>query len=317
MKLEKNKIVFASVISIVIIFIISYSMLVIGNDEKSNENLKQTLVPELEQEQQNYSSKLEAVDALKDVKETNAPSIYNEQLIDSLGFYDSNLPEKKKQQAIDSIYKAGRIDYSNGKYRNTQNYTKYNTSPIKKIKNTVTMSSKDNEVKSKEMGLEHELFFSANPEPNDILVHLQTDPNIHVTVDGTQVVKSNYRLRMRLYKDAIINGEVMLKNTPLFGFVTFQANRTLITIKNINHKDIAFSAYDIEDNTEGIYIENSFKADASREVLDDIVQDVNIAGLPQIGGIKQVFRQNNRNIKVTIVNNYQLILKPQLQKPVL
>ena len=75
---------------------------------------------------------------------------------------------------------------------------------------------------------------------------------------------------------------------------------------------MTFNAYDLQDGSEGIYIENSFKADASREVLDDVVQDINVAGLPQVGGIKQVFRRNNRNVKVTIINNDHLILKPQL-----
>ena len=74
-----------------------------------------------------------------------------------------------------------------------------------------------------------------------------------------------------------------------------QPNRTMISIENITHKRMTFNAYDLQDGSEGIYIENSFKADASREVLDDIVQDVNVAGLPQVGGIKQVFRRNNRN----------------------
>jgi len=56
-------------------------------------------------------------------------------------------------------------------------------------------------------------------------------------------------------------------------------------------------------------VENSFRADASREVIDDVIQDINVAGLPQVGGIKKVFQRNNKNITVTITNNYKLILK--------
>ncbi|PRX53967.1 conjugative transposon protein TraM [Flagellimonas meridianipacifica] len=311
MKIEKNKIVFGSVLAIVVIFIISYSMMVMGDDESETENLKQPLVPELEQEQEDYSSKLKAIDDLKEVRETNAPSIYDEKLIDTLGFYDPYLPEKNKQRIIDSIYAAGRINYTEGTYRTAKTVRNPNPLPMKKSKDTLSKNTEENEIKGLEIGLEHELFFASNPKVNDIQVHLDTDPEVFVTVDGTQVVKSNYRLRMRLTNDAVINGQLIPKNTPVFGFVTFQPNRTLISIENINHKPVTFNAYDLQDGSEGIYIENSFKADASREVLDDIVQDVNVAGLPQVGGIKQVFRRNNRNVKVTIVNNYQLILKPQ------
>lgn len=312
MKLEKNKIVFGSVLVIVIIFIISYSMLVMSGDESETENLRQPLVPELEQEQEDYSSKLEAIDDLKEVRETNAPSIYDEKLIDTLGFYDPDLPEKEKQRIIDSIYKSGRINYTSSNYRNPKTNENPNPLAMKKSKDTMNINSKEKEIVSKEIGLEHELFFASDPKINDIQLNLDTDPEIFVMVDGTQVVKNNYRLRMRLTKDAVINGQIVLKNTSVFGFVTFQPNRTMISIENINHKAVIFNAYDLQDGSKGIYIENSFKADATREVLDDIVQDVNIAGVPQVGGIKQVFRRNNRNVKVTVVNNYQLILKPKL-----
>ena len=309
MKLEKNKIVFGSILVIVVVFIISYSMLVMGDDESETENLRQPLVPELEQEQEDYSSKLEAINALKEVRETNAPSIYDEKLIDTLGFYDQELLEKKKQRIIDSIYKAGRINYTSRTYRNPKTIKNSNPLPMKKSKDTMNINSKEKEIVSKEIGLEHELFFASDPIINDIQLSLDTDPEIFVMVDGTQVVKSNYRLRMRLTKDAVIHGQIIPKNTPVFGFVTFQPNRTMIAIDNINHSAVRLRAYDVQDGGEGIYIENSFKADATREVLDDIVQDINIAGVPQVGGIKQVFRRNNRNIKVTIVDNYQLILK--------
>ncbi len=311
MRIEKNKIVFGSILAIVVIFIISYSMLVMGNDDSETENLKQPLVPELEQEQEDYTSKLDALNDLKEVRETNAPSIYDEKLIDSLGFYDPDLQEKEKKRIIDSIYTAGRINYTEQNYRATKTNSSSNSKTMKKSKDTIRVTSKESKIEGKEIGLEHQLFFSSHPKINELNVQLDTDPRIYVSVDGTQVVKSNYRLRMRLTKDALINGQVIPKNTPIFGFITFQPNRTEVRIENINHQPIQLNAYDLRDGSEGIYIENSFRADATREVLDDIAQDVNIAGVPQVSGIQNVFRRNNRNVKVTIVNNYQLILKPQ------
>jgi hypothetical protein len=95
----------------------------------------------------------------------------------------------------------------------------------------------------------------------------------------------------------------------VYGFISFQTNRALIDIENINHHPVRLKAYDLQDGSEGIYVENSFRADASREVIDDVIQDINVAGLPQVGGIKKVFQRNNKNITVTITNNYKLILK--------
>ena len=131
-------------------------------------------------------------------------------------------------------------------------------------------------------------------------------------VDGNQVVRVGYRLRMRLTKAATINDVVLPKNTLLYGFISFQPNRAKIEIENINHQPTRLKAFDLQDGSEGIYIENSFIADATTEVIGDIVEDINIAGVPQVTGIKKIFQRNNRNVKVTVANNYQLILKSEL-----
>ena len=118
MKVEKNKIVFTAVLVVIFIFLISYSMMVMGDDESENENLEQTLIPDLDENQKEYDSKLDAINDLKEVRENNAPSIYDEKLIDSLGFYDPDLPEREKERIVDSIYDAGKIQYSEKKYQN-------------------------------------------------------------------------------------------------------------------------------------------------------------------------------------------------------
>ena len=71
----------------------------------------------------------------------------------------------------------------------------------------------------------------------------------------------------------------------------------VIEIENINHRPVKLKAFDLQDGSEGIYVENSFRADVSREVVDDIVGDINIAGVPQVSGIQKVFRKNQRTVK--------------------
>ena len=309
MKVEKNKIVFAAVLAVIFIFLISYSVMVMGDDESDNENLKQTLVPDLDENQKEYDSKLDAINDLKEVRENNAPSIYDEKLIDSLGFYDPGLPEREKERIVDSIYDAGKIQYSERRYQNlgqrkiAQNITKQIDS---------TEIKRELKIEAKELGLEHQLFFAAAPKPNEISIIGNTDATIYVVVDGDQIVTANTRLRMRLTKSATINGKLMPKNTFVFGFISFQPNRALIEIENIKHHPTKLKAFDLQDGSEGIYVENNFRAEATREVLDDVIGDINIPSVPQVGGLTQVFRRSNRRVKVTVLNNYRLILKPKL-----
>ncbi|MGZ0014616.1 conjugative transposon protein TraM [Yeosuana sp. AK3] len=309
MKIDKNKIVFGSVLAVILIFLISYSVLLMGDDEKQNDNLKQTQVPELEQEQENYTSKLKAIDDLKEIRETNAPSIYDEKLIDSLGFYDPDLLEKDKIRIVDSIYNLGRINYTENQYRET----KPTTLDISFEKKTDSIISIDYKTTApKEIGLEHQLFFSSNPQKNPYSKILKTDSTIFIVVDGNQTVKKDFRLKMRLEKDAIINNQVIPKNTAVYGFISFKPNRVIIDIENILHQPVKLKAFDFQDGSEGVYVENNFRADATSEVIEDAVDDINIAGVPQVTGVKKIFQRSNRQVKVTIVNNYKLILKPQL-----
>lgn len=309
MKIEKNKIVFAAVLAVILLFLISYSIMVMGDDESENENLEQTLVPDLEENQKEYNSKLDAINDLKEVRENNAPSIYNEKLIDSLGYYNPDLPEREKERIVDSIYDASRIQYSEKRYQNLGE-KKVAQKEIEQIDSAEV--KREQKIQAKELGLEHQLFFAASPKPNDLTIIGNTDQTIYVVVDGDQIVMANTRLRMRLTKTAIINGKNMPKNTLVFGFISFQPNRALIEIENIDHHPTKLKAFDILDGSAGIYVENNFRAEATHEVLDDIIGDVNIPSVPQVSGITKVLRRNNRNVKVTVLNNYKLILKPKL-----
>ena len=309
MKVEKNKIVFAAVLAVMFIFLISYSVMVMGDDESETENLEQTLIPDLEENQKEYDSKLDAINDLKEVRQNNAPSIYDEKLIDSMGFYDPDLPEREKERIVDSIYDAGKIQYSEKRYQNfgQKKVAQKDTEPIDSAE-----IKREQKIQTKELGLEHQLFFAASPKKNDISIIGNTDETIYVVVDGDQVVKANARLRMRLSKAAMINNKRMPKNTLVFGFISFQPNRALIEIENINHHPTKLKAFDLQDGSEGIYVENNFRAEATNEVLDDIIGDINIPSVPEVSGITKVLKRNNRKVKVTVLNNYKLILKPKL-----
>ncbi len=309
MKIEKNKIVFGAVMAIILLFLTSYSLMILGDDEGESQNLKQTLVPELEEESKEYDSKLDAINDLKEVRETNAPSIYDEKLIDSLGFYDTELTEKEKERIVDSIYESGRIKYSEGI---DQEFTPEQKITTHTPQLEIEEIQQEHKIEAKEMGLEHQLFFASSPTSDSRFVAADIPSVVYAVVDGNQVVRTNSRLRMRLTSTAKINDQWIPKNTVVYGFISFQPNRTLVEVENIDHHPVNLKAFDLQDGSEGIYVENSFRAEATSEVLDDIIQDINIPSVPQISGITKVLRRNNRNVKVTVLNDYKLILKSEL-----
>ena len=321
MKIEKNKIVFISVLVVIVIFLVTYTIMITGEDEEQQENLRQTEIPALEEEsQQTYDSKLEAIDNLKEVRDKNAPSIYDETFLDSLGYYDTELLEKEKERKIDSIYELGKARQAQIANLTQTRLTSppENSSPslIKTVPKVDTAEIEEKrEIEAKDMGLEHQLFFASAPKEAKDRITSTTDKEIKVVIDGTQVVKANSRLRMRLAQPASIGDKFIPKNTPVFGFVSFQPNRVLIEIENINKQQTSLKAFDLEDGSEGIYIENNFRAEVATEVLDDVIGDINIPSVPQVNGISKVFRRNNRNVKVTILNNYRLILKADKPEP--
>lgn len=307
MKQQKNKIIFIAVIVSVVLFIAGYYLMVVSDSGEADQELQQPTVPELKGAQKEYSSKLEAVNDVKKERKTTAPSVYDETYIDSTGLYDPDLEEKRRQQIVDSIYRHGRIDYKTGNYREPA--TVQGKNPQMGRNN---LADEKQEVPLRDFTESHAAFFDSDPHvelPETKTETLVTDDFIVVEVNGEQTVRTDERLELRLAVDAKIKGETVPRNTLIFGFVSFQPNRVLLKITNIEHRPVDLKAYDLLDGNEGIYIKNSFRADAQREVLDDVVQDINIAGVPQVSGIKQVFRRNNRNIKVTVRNQYQLILK--------
>jgi hypothetical protein len=305
MKTDKKKLVFLSIIAIVILFIAGYSIFVLGGDKKADNQLKQTMVPELKGNEDIYSSKKVAVDAIKEEKERVAPSIYDESLLDETGRYDENLLDKKKQRKIDSIYRLGRINYTSDSLPIAAAIGKKR---IQKRKEDTTIVAQP-AATLEEMSLKHQLFFAVSPA---LTVKNKPRESLEVEIDGEQTVKANDRVQMRTTDSTTVHGIKIKRNTLLFGIVKFRPNRVVLEVSSIEGIPIKLNAYDNADGLEGIYIKNSFRGDIANEVLGDVVEDINIPGVPQVTGIKRVFQRNNRNVKVTVNNNYKLLLKPKV-----
>lgn len=308
------------IVTSVVLFIVFYSIVTFGDKEDTAVKDHHHLVPRLVEEQEQYKSKLEAIEALNEPQEFNAPSVYDQGLLDSMGYYHSDLDSIHKRRMIDSVYALGERRYEQFKglsaLREMDAQDSNRASEIdvtatvdEEIEDSSTGDENEKEIliAAKELGLNHQLFFASDPKER--LVNIHTDTEINVRVDGTQVLKKDYRLRMRLIEETTIAGDSFKKNTLVYGFVSFKPNRTMIRIEHIGQKAVKLRAYDAQDGSAGIYIKNSFRADASQQLIGDVVDDINVAGVPQVSGIKQLFRRSNRQVKVTVMDGYQLTLK--------
>ena len=312
MEIEKNKIVFTLALVSLLLFIGAYYALTFGGDEENNVDKNQIPVPELEDGQKQYGSKLEALDDMKEEQEKTAPSLYPEHMVDDKGYFNPDYMEFEKQRIIDSIYQEGNLGHEVKEFQNLNiGVSKSDDIPGADKGGVEEARGKEKEVSAKEMGLEHQLFFASDPSDNPNFTNRNTDARIFVRVDGTQTVKKDFRLQMRLTKEATVNGKHFPRNTAIYGFISFKPNRTMVEIDNINHRPVKLIAYDLQDGSEGIYVENSLRSQATNQVTGDLVDDINIAGVPQITGIKKIFQRNHHSTRVTIMDNYQLILKPK------
>lgn len=313
MKLDKKKITYAAVIGAVCIFIITYSILVFGGDEPQKDVLQQPQVPLLENTVDTYTSRLDAVDDLKEVKQTNAPSIYDEKYLDSTGVFDPNFLENEKARIVDSIYNNSRINYSEGGYRNTIAIRDSVTTALaaKKEAQQKVDSVVIEKIDPKILALEQQLFFASNPLSRE---RKENTTSLEVIVDKKQIIKANDRLEMRTLNDVRTEEILIPKNTILYGIVSFKPNRVVLQIENIGGIPLAFTAYDFRDKREGIYVRNTFKEEIQQEVLGEVIEGINVPGVPQITGIKKIFQRSNRQLKILVNRNYKLTLKIDKQR---
>ena len=304
MKQEKNKIVFVLILVCVVLFIVAYSVLTFGKDKKTELKPDRIPMPDLEESQNVYESKMEALDALKEQRETTAPQIYPDHMVDDKGYFNPDYMEYEKQRIIDSVYNTGNL----APHRKPAPAldlppTKDPQTEPTPIKEPLPESS----LTAAEMTLEQQLFFASRPN----VPEQKTNNGILVEVDGEQVLRKNSRIRLRLVEAASISGHHFQKYTTLFGTVRFRPNRTLLNITQIDHTPLQWEAFDLQDGLAGLYLENSLREEATQEVVDDMVQDINIAGLPQARGLKSVFQRSQRKQKVTVLDGHRLLLKPK------
>jgi len=303
MEHRKHKIVFLGVIMVVVLFLGSYTYLVII-EEEDEAGISQPSLPEWQETETEYDSKLEALDALKEERPTAIPSAYPDHMMDDKGYFNPDYMEYERQRIIDSIYAKERFKRPEQLNSFTPAKNQISESnPENKSMEKVELAPMVVDKSIQELELEHQLFFASKPvTSNSKLI-------IPVEIIRNQTLKKDHRVLMQLIQSVTLGKNQFPRNTKVWGTVSFKPNRILISVQQMGKISLNMEAYDQQDGLPGIYVENSFRAQAETEVVDDVVQDINIAGMPHVRGLKSIFQRSNRNIKVTLLDGHQFLLK--------
>lgn len=288
MKIDKKRIVFAGVIICVVSFIVLYAFYVFGEEEEGY-SLENPVLPNIEVTKKEYDSKIEAIEAIKPEKERQIPELYEPWVEEEL----AQSPE---------IYEEGELDY----LKRDSIVEIIQRPPIDSMV-VVKPAETQEKVVETDLGRNHKEFFLGAK-----LEEEQKSTVLKCRIYGDQVLKSGRRVVLEVLEDTVVNNQLISKNTLVYGQVAMQQNRVLLIVDRVGDIAVKLEAFDLQDQQKGLYIENSFQAEATSELLGDVVDDINISGIPQVRGLKNIFRRSNRNVKVLVLNNYQLLLKTNI-----
>nr|WP_294899683.1 conjugative transposon protein TraM [uncultured Pedobacter sp.] len=155
------------------------------------------------------------------------------------------------------------------------------------------------------------------------------DPNtntIKAVIHQTQEVVSGSVVKLRLLDSIIINGTIIPKNQMIYGLAHVNNERLEINLKTLRYKNsilpVSLSAFDL-DGLEGLFIPGAMNRDASKEGVDDALQNLQIMTMdPSIGAqaasagvqaAKGLFRKKVKQIRVELKAGYQLLLRDNNQ----
>ena len=140
-----------------------------------------------------------------------------------------------------------------------------------------------------------------------------TDERILASMKNDQVVKQGERVVLVLENEYVINGVVYPRNTKVYGIVSFGKNRVKLAIEKINHDVVNMYIEDAQDGLEGVYVEGAnILGEGINESVGDGLDQVNVGRVPVGSALKNILRKKNKEIKVQLLNDYYVLLKPTL-----
>ncbi len=308
LKIDKGQIVIFSVIGLVIMYIV-YGLVSSSNDSEQKQTNTNISIPE-NRTVKSYETKLEAYSKENEQKENGISLNFDRDLLDGNKSDEKDNGHTKKQLLelqIDSMLNSKKF---------TPNYKK---TVVRSVPTNAPKETNAPEIISEsENTIDINDFFLKKAKPKRSIGNVGIDSenkkklNIMAVIHNDQEIRNGDRIKLRLLENVTINGIKYKRNTYAFGFARFQTNRVLLTINNINHNPTNLVCYDKQDGSMGIYVEGANAVgEFGREGTEDVVSDSDISNVPLGNTLKNIFRRKNREISVSLLNNYEVILKEE------
>jgi hypothetical protein len=138
---------------------------------------------------------------------------------------------------------------------------------------------------------------------------------IYAVIKDDQIgIKNNQRVTLLLPKDVTIDGKLFKKNTIVYAKATFSGSRVNFTVTSINQNPVQLMGYDAQDGGLGLQVTESLIGETTSGVIDQQTNDSGLDDIPIVGKtLTNILRKKNREIKIDLLNNQKMILKPILK----
>jgi hypothetical protein len=138
---------------------------------------------------------------------------------------------------------------------------------------------------------------------------------IYAVIKGDQMgIKNNQRVTLLLPKDVTIDDKLFKKNTIVYAKATFSGSRVNFTITSINQNPVQLVGYDAQDGGLGLQVTESLMGETTSGVIDQQTNDSGLDDIPVVGKtINNILRKKNREVKIDLLNNQKMILKPLIR----
>ncbi|MCC9020442.1 conjugative transposon protein TraM [Flavobacterium lipolyticum] len=155
----------------------------------------------------------------------------------------------------------------------------------------------------------------------------QQQNSIQAVIHETQTIVNSSIVKLRLQNDVTLQGNVIPKNTFLYGTAALKGERLEVKIDNIQYRNSIFpiqlSVYDI-DGIEGIYVPGTINRDSAKASADRSIQTLGLTGITDSWGAqaagmgieaaKSLMSKKVKLVKVLVKAGYQVLLYDEKQK---
>lgn len=315
---EKKTYIAYAVIGVFALGLIIYAVSDFGSDDK-NKQVEEFGTPEGEANK--YNSKIEALNGGKEQDTTINGDLMGFSTNEPLTVPETNIKKNKnreiEEEPVENISRVETKKQSSGGSSKSKNSVPKKNKPREYSANSEEAPVQQPTVISQPTNTTKQVnsnsinnFFSGSKKK--VLVKQDV---IYAVIKGDQMgIKNNQRVTLLLPKDVTIDDKVFKKNTIVYAKATFSGSRVNFSVTSINQNPVQLMGYDAQDGGLGLQVTESLIGETTSGVIDQNANDSGLDDIPVVGKtLNNILRKKNREIKIDLLNNQKMILKPSVR----